>query len=157
VVSVIRIPFAGSIDQGTAGTGTVGLSTITVGAGRRGVRLDLHRRLLTSMRRSTAASPSFRPISLHTGTAFNYVSTQVKTDSTLPDDQFRTLPTHVIAADPTRPGVLYAVAENAADQLSAGAVAASGIVFAVSYDYGQDWTSNFVVGSEGLRAASPID
>jgi hypothetical protein len=63
-------------------------------------------------------------------------------------DNFRTLSTRQIAADPTRPGYLYAVAESALDKVPAGGSAANGIVFAVSTDYGESWTSNFTVGSE---------
>ncbi len=85
----------------------------------------------------------------YAGNPFNYTSTQVLTDATLPNDNFRTLPTRAIAADPTRPGVVYAVAAAAADQYPGAGAAASGILFAVSYDYGQNWTTDFTVGSEG--------
>jgi hypothetical protein len=70
-------------------------------------------------------------------------------DPNLAADQFRTLPVRQIAADPTRPGVLYAVAANdGLDLAPNGALNAQGIIFATSTDYGQTWTSNYTVGSE---------
>ena len=88
-------------------------------------------------------------ISTYLGTPFDYTNAFAETDATF--DNFRTVNTREIAADPTRPGVLYAVAASGLDEQALNnfaATAADGIMFAVSYDYGQSWTTNFTVGSE---------
>jgi CARDB len=80
------------------------------------------------------------------------------TDAKLGVDQFRTLKQrHLIVADPNNAGVLYAVAPNSLDTTPSGGVEASGITFFVSNDYGQTWTSNYTIGSEGsLLAEVPV-
>jgi hypothetical protein len=89
------------------------------------------------------------------GAPFDYFGYQTRTNPTL--DGFRTVATREIAADPTHPGVLYAVAANTFNQSESQggpAVDANGIVFAVSHDYGQSWTSDFTVGSNPSSLAS---
>jgi hypothetical protein len=117
------------------------------------------------------------------GLPFFSLANQVFTDPTLttytnPDltapqppatDNFRTLPLRQIAADPARPGVVYALAASALDQSqflgqalgnpSLTGIDAAGIVLAVSTDYGLTWTSNYTVGSETqatLLATVPV-
>lgn len=61
----------------------------------------------------------------------------------------RTLPLRPIVADPTHPGRVYAVAVNSVTAQvgpQAGQVIDPGdVLFAVSDDYGQTWTSNFTI------------
>jgi hypothetical protein len=162
-VSAIHDPNLGFNDQGRPGRGFVSIPSVAVGAGGAVYVATFTGNFFTvysstnggrSTNLGTAAAPfwvsSFvaPDFTSYLGNPFNVTSTQVLPDPTLGNDSLRTIPTRQIAADPTRPGVVYAVAENSMFQTPAGAVAAQGILFAVSTDYGRTWTSNFTVGSE---------
>jgi hypothetical protein len=89
------------------------------------------------------------------GVPFDYIGYQAVPDATV--DGIRNLPTREIAADPSQPGVLYAVADASFDRSATEGgidVDANGIMFAVSHDYGRSWTSNFTVGNEPSPTAS---
>jgi hypothetical protein len=62
-------------------------------------------------------------------------------------DQFRTLPVRDIAADPTRPGTVYAVEAVRDPNDSSPIIDAADIYLAVSNDYGQTWRRTFTVGN----------
>ena len=72
----------------------------------------------------------------------------VLNDSAL--DDFQTLALREVVADPNHVGVLSAVAPVLGfnQSPSNNPLAADGIVFAVSRDFGQSWVSDFTVGSE---------
>jgi hypothetical protein len=164
VVSAIQDPFDGGQDN-IAANGFVKLPTVAAGPGG-AVYVSTYtggyftvfssgdggRSINTGSSKSPSWVSGFTAPSIgglggtYLGNPFDYTSTQVLADPTL--DNFRTFSTRRIAADPTRPGYLYAVAENSLDRTAAGGSPANGIVFAVSTDYGESWTSNFTVGSE---------
>ena len=163
VVSAIKDPVYGfqfnnngqRNDGGSPGTGMITYSNVVVGAGG-----DVYVATNTAGYYTVYASKdggqsfSVPNVLSFLGSPFNYTNQLVLSDPTL--DNFRTLPTREIVADPTRPGVLYAVADNGlaeAESSLSGVVSTSGILFAVSDDYGQSWTTNFTVGSEGSVAA----
>jgi hypothetical protein len=67
-------------------------------------------------------------------------------DSGLPTDMFRTNAVRAIAADPSRPGTIYAT--EAIDVIGplGGVIDPANIEFARSNDYGQTWQTTFQVG-----------
>ena len=150
-VSAIRDPGDAFTDSGEAGNSFVKISDVAVGADGV-VYVSTFTGGFFTVYDSQNGGQTFAPPSIgafggdYQGNPFDYTQTQVLPDATL--DNFRTLPTREIAADPTHPGVVYAVAESSLDKLSAGGANAQGIVFAVSTDYGQSWSSDFTVGAE---------
>ena len=64
-----------------------------------------------------------------------------------PPNQFRTNTVRAIAADPTRPGTVYATEANFVTAPTGNIVAdPADIVFARSIDYGVTWQRTFLVG-----------
>jgi hypothetical protein len=160
-VSAIRDPFFGPTNGTSAvGNGFVKFSWVAVGAdGAVYVSTDTGGYFTVYSSRNggqTFRVPLIGPFGgNYRGNPFDYTQTGVLPNTTL--DDFRTLRTREIVADPTRPGMLYAVAPSSlatAESQPGNLDAANGIVFAVSDDYGASWTTNFTVGAEPSPLAS---
>jgi hypothetical protein len=159
-ISAIRDPFDGPTGgTAPAGNGFVKFSSVTLGPdGSVYVATDTGG-FFTVYASKDGAQSFTAPLAgglggNYLGNPFDYTQTGVLPDPTL--DNFTTFRTRAIAADPTRPGVLYAIAPSGLAEAQAepgNLVAANGIVFAVSTDYGASWTSNFTVGNDGTPAA----
>jgi hypothetical protein len=96
---------------------------------------------------STDGGQSFSTVDHDTGVGIPF-GTGYKSfpDSTLPTNQFRTNLARAIAADPTRPGTVYAAeAIQVADPLG-NIVDSADIRFSVSTDHGLTWTSSVMTG-----------
>jgi hypothetical protein len=145
-VSAIKDPQFGDNDTGVL---TRNNAAVTVGPGG-AVYVSTYTGGFFTDFYSTNGGQTFTPPNYNTGLGFPFGEGALALkDPTLPADQFRTLPLRQIAADPTKPGVLYAIAANDGNDLAAnGAFSVQGILFATSDDYGQTWTSNYTVGSE---------
>ena len=190
LVSALKEPNQGNNDTGTAGKGSEEFSTVSVGAGGTvyvaayaagffAVYVSQDGGLSTGTPGTLVSGFTEPNYFNQTGYPFFSAGNLVVTDSTLttyansnlnsPEpptfDNFRTLPLRQIVADPTRPGVVYALAASALDQAQVLApgqldgVDAAGVVLAVSTDYGQTWYSNYTVGSEttsALLASVPV-
>jgi hypothetical protein len=96
---------------------------------------------------STDGGQSFSTVDHDTGVGIPFgTGYQSFPDSTLPTNQFRTNLARAVAADPTRPGTVYAAEViQVADPLG-NIVDSADVRFSVSTDYGLTWTSSVMVG-----------
>jgi len=103
---------------------------------------------------STDAGQSFNSVNLQTsdGLPFNtgiYIGNiSADTGAAGPTNDFRTLPSRDIIADPTRPGTLYVAEAVETDNADGVPLDYGDIFFARSTDYGVTWTSTFKVGGQ---------
>jgi hypothetical protein len=103
---------------------------------------------------STNAGESFNSVNLQTGAGLPlnfgiYIGNIAPdTDAGGAANNFRTLPSRDIIADPTRPGTVY-IADDVETDAANGTVLDGGdIFFARSTDYGVTWTSSIEVGGQ---------
>jgi hypothetical protein len=103
---------------------------------------------------STNAGETFTSVDLQNsdGLPFNsgiYVGNiSADTGAAGPTNDFRTLPSRDIIADPTRPGTLYVAEAVETDNADGVPLDYGDIFFARSTDYGITWTSTFDVGGQ---------
>lgn len=132
------------IDQG-AGVGGYNWSQVTVGAG--GDIYVIDGPLQPEVFSSTDGGKSFTPPNSASGLNLPFYDCCAPIPGpTLANDQFRTQKINDIAADPTRPGYVYAVVTT--DVVGGnGAILDPGeILFARTADYGAHWQYTFQVG-----------
>jgi hypothetical protein len=84
------------------------------------------------------------------GYAFGYPNT-VGPNGTVANDNFRTQNQRAIAADPKRPGTVYAAEANIITDGAGNILDSGDIVFARSTDYGVTWTTTFEVGGQRAK------
>jgi hypothetical protein len=110
---------------------------------------------------STDAGKDFNSLDLTSGRnlVFNfglYAGGSVAADSAAggpqgsggPTNNFRTVPTRDIIADPTRPGTLYAAEPIVTFNTNGAPLDYGDIFFSKSVDYGVTWTNTFTVGGK---------
>jgi hypothetical protein len=80
------------------------------------------------------------------GIAFGTGFATFVNDNGPPMNRFRTNQVRAIAADPTRPGTIYAVEVDQVLDALGNVIDYADVVFARSSDYGQTWKTSFMVG-----------
>jgi hypothetical protein len=80
------------------------------------------------------------------GIAFGTGEVSYPAGVSLPTNHFRTYTLRAIAADPTRPGVVYATEAIGVVDALGNVIDSADVRFARSSDYGQTWQTSFMVG-----------
>jgi hypothetical protein len=80
------------------------------------------------------------------GIAFGLGELSFPDGNGLPTNHFRTNPVNTIAADPTRPGTVYAMATILVGDALGNIIDSADVRFARSTDYGLTWQTTFMVG-----------
>jgi hypothetical protein len=91
---------------------------------------------------------SFQTSNLTTGSQIVFgVAFATVVNDTLPNSQFRTTPKRAIAADPTRPGHIYAAEPILNTDSFGNPIDPADIFFGRSSDFAESWETTFMVGS----------
>jgi hypothetical protein len=139
-VTVIQDP---TNTVGLPGLGLVDQARITIGP-----EGDIYVLPNGGVQHSTDAGVSFDGPDYTTGRRVVFTGdTAVVNQSGLPSNHFRTFPPPNLAADPTRPGYLYAASATPTTDALGNQIDAADVIFRRSTDYGVTWLTMFQVGS----------
>jgi hypothetical protein len=157
-ITTIRDPLVGFSSSGSEGSGRSTLSRISIGPGG-----DIYISMFAGGRfpvfHSTDAGMTFNSPNPFLPYGYPFANdlfyppdTPAAGEfpvpgTTLFNDNFRTLAVRDIVADPTHPGVLYAVEAISITTLDGNTIDKGEINFARSSDFGQTWESIYTVGS----------
>ncbi len=163
-VSAIKDPDLAFVDDAAPGRGYMVFPRIAVGPAST-VYVSTYAGGDFTVYASTDGGATFRSPDRNdlTGLPFEHTQTQL-INGVLPgpalfNDDFRTLPSRLIMADPLHPGRVYAAAENSPVDADFNPLDPSDILFAVSNDYGATWSSDFHVAgtTTNFNELSPAD
>jgi hypothetical protein len=145
LVSVIQDPGNGG-EQLPPGLGFVTFPHPTVGPDG-DVYVGLFEGGKFAVQHSTDAGASFQGPDFNSDQRFAFtLDAAIINNAGLPPDHFRTLVVRQIAADPARPGYVYAVETIRITDPSSNVIDAADVFFARSTDYGVTWTRSAMVG-----------